>query len=126
MEERYEEINENKNNNTAKDVENEGEINELKEQADQQPMKNHKTKNSKDKIKKKNKVLVDKNQKMQSKRPQLKWGNWNLSPQFLDYEIIVYDVGERESWSPIDHFSNYYGDEFFVQLASETNIHYLQ
>jgi hypothetical protein len=57
--------------------------------------------------------------KMQSKRPQLKWGNWNLEPDFPDYEPDNnYDVGERGRWSPIDYFSNYYNDEFFVLLAS--------
>lgn len=38
----------------------------------------------------------------------------------------VWDVGEREFWSPLDYFKQYYNDEFWELIATQTNIRALQ
>lgn len=78
------------------------------------------------KISNKGSKNVKARKKKQKPKKIAKWGKGKLVPDFPDYPSVDYDVGQRQNWLPIDYFSEYYGDDFYVLLASQTNIYYLQ
>lgn len=68
--------------------------------------------------------------KKAQKPPQKTWrdmqDDFDILPYFPPFELALRNAEERAGYSPIDCFFQYFNNKYFVQMAGNSNIHYLQ
>lgn len=71
-------------------------------------------------------ALPSNNKGPTQKKRELKW---KVGKELKDqYEVAEeeWDVGEREHWSPLDYFEQYYNDDFWTLVSEQSNIKAMQ
>ena len=78
----------------------------------------------------KRKVIVKTKFNKKQKLSTFNWCNVNescdINPDFPEFESTPNRVKDREKFTPLDYFSQYFNDDFFQMVADKTNIHFHQ